>query len=124
MPFFMGVQFAKSGLENGYGLKSVSDAADSITNPMLDMSMLQWVTNAIDTVSYSDNKLVDLALNSLVGYATQGLTSTLLGQFERTAEGTRMTTYTDKNKETSTNLQYLLGKASAKTPGLDYGQIQ
>jgi hypothetical protein len=34
-----------------------------------------------------------------------------------------MTTYTDKNKELPTDLQYALGKASAKIPGKDYNQI-
>jgi hypothetical protein len=57
-----------------------------------------------------------------VSYLTQGLTNTLLGQVERTAETTRQTTFTDRNSEMPAWLQPAIGKASAKTPGVDYNQ--
>jgi hypothetical protein len=123
IPFFMGVELARNGLENGYTLASVIDAAQSITNPMLQMSMLQGVNDQINSVSYSDNGLVDLALNALISYASQGLTSTLGGQAERSFENVRMTTYTEKGGALPTDLQYALGRMSAKVPGADYKQI-
>ena len=63
---------------------------------------------------------MQFAVESALNYLTQGLTNTLLGQFERTSEEDRMTTYIDKNSDVPTWLQYQLGKASAKTPGWDY----
>ena len=123
MPLFMGVEFARNGMENGYSFGDLLNAASSITNPMLQMSMLQGVNDQLESVSYSENPMVDLTLNSLLSYMTQGLTSTLLGQAERTSEDKRMTTYTDKGGELSGNQQYALGRASAKIPGWDYQQI-
>lgn len=42
---------------------------------------------------------------------------------ERSAEDVRMSTYTDKNLWLPTDIQYALGKASARIPGWDYQQI-
>jgi hypothetical protein len=123
MPFFMGVEFAKAGLENGYQFKDVWDAMLSISDPLLEMSMLQGVNDAIKSVSYDDRPLPSLALNALANYFIQGATSTLGGQIERSLEGTRMTTYVDKNSPLPEGVQYILGKASAKTPGWDFQQI-
>lgn len=123
IPLFMGVEFAKNGLEDGYSFGDLMKSASSITDPMLQMSMMQGVNDQLSRVSYSENPLIDLTLNSLLGYMTQGLTSTLGGQFERTAEEDRMTTFTDKNSAISSDQQFNLGKMSAKTPGWDFQQI-
>lgn len=124
-PFFMGVEFAKSGLENGYTLKSVLESMASITEPMIKTSMLAGLNSQFKAVSYSDNPLMDAMLNALVSYATQGLTSTLGGQIERANEPYRMETFANANDPNlPKGAQYSIGKALAKVPGVDYQQIQ
>jgi hypothetical protein len=86
------------------------------------MSMLSGVNDALGNIKYSDNNIVQFLANASVSYLTQGLTNTLLGQVERTAETTRQTTFTDRNSEMPAWLQLAIGKASAKTPGVDYNQ--
>ncbi|MBC5735140.1 hypothetical protein [Lawsonibacter hominis] len=122
-PMFMGVEFAKLAGERGYDIWAVLEAAKSITNPMLEMSMMQGINSQLESISYSDDPLTDLMLNSLVSYLTQGLTSTLGGQIERTSEDLRMTTFRDKTAAMPTDVQQRLGKLSAKLPGFDFQQI-
>lgn len=124
MPLFMGAELAKAEEETGLNADGIMKAAAGSSNVLLNMSMLQGVNDQFDNVKYSEYPLVDIAVNSLTNYLTQGLTSTLGGQIERAMEDVRMTTYTDKNLPIPTDFQYLLGKASAKTPGIDYQQIK
>ena len=124
MPFALGVELQKSAERNGLSLAGLFDAIGSATDVMLNMSMMSGVNDAIEKVSYSDAPLADLAVNAVASYFTQGLTSTLLGQVERSTETQRMSTFRDKNNEIlGTSGQVTLGKASAKTPGFDYNQI-
>ena len=123
VPLFMGAELAKAEMETGLNVDSLLDAIAGSSNVLLNMSMLQSVNEQLENVSYSDYPLVDIAANAVVSYLTQGLTSTLGGQIERTFEDKRYTTYTDKNLSLPTGAQYALGKASAKIPGWDYQQI-
>lgn len=123
IPFFTGVQLYNLVSENGFQLQDIESAVTSITEPMLQMSMLQGVNDAIDDIKFSENNLIQLSLTSIANYLTQGLTNTLLGQIERTAEDYRQTTYTDAESPVPSWLQSIIGKASAKTPGWDYNQL-
>lgn len=123
IPFFTGVQLYNLASENGFQLQDIESAVTSITEPMLQMSMLQGVNDAIDNIKFSENNLIQLGLTSIANYLTQGLTNTLLGQIERTAEDYRQTTYTDAESSVPSWLQRIIGKASAKTPGFDYNQL-
>ena len=123
IPFFTGVQLYNLVSENGFQLQDIESAVTSITEPMLQMSMLQGVNDAIDDIKFSENNLIQLSLTSIANYLTQGLTNTLLGQIERTAEEYRQTTYTDAESPVPSWLQRIIGKASAKTPGFDYNQL-
>lgn len=123
IPFFTGVQLYNLASENGFQLQDIESAVTSITEPMLQMSMLQGVNDAIDDIKFSENNLIQLSLTSIANYLTQGLTNTLLGQIERTAEEYRQTTYTDAESPVPSWFQRIIGKASAKTPGFDYNQL-
>ena len=123
IPFFTGVQLYNLASENGFQLQDIESAVTSITEPMLQMSMLQGVNDTIDNIKFSENNLIQLSLTSIANYLTQGLTNTLLGQIERTAEDYRQTTYTDAESPVPSWLQSIIGKASAKTPGWDYNQL-
>ena len=67
-----------------------------------------------------------LSPSALVSSATSYLTQavpTILGQAERTSQGERVTTYTEKNAFLTQDMQYTLGSISGRTPGWDYQQI-
>lgn len=122
LPFFMGVQAMQSFGEEGLTADTIVSAFSSISEPMLEMSMLQSLNDLIDSVSYSDMKIPGLVGSALVSYLTQAI-PTLGGQIERSSEETRMSTYTDKNLPLPTDVQYALGRASSRIPGWDYQQI-
>ena len=123
IPLFMGVNMWEAIQENGLSLDTVYGSLSSITEPMLQMSMLSGLSDTLEDVRYSKNGLVDIALGALVNYATQVMTNSLLAQLERSWEDIRYTTYTDKGKELPTKWQYEIGQASAKIPGVDYSQV-
>lgn len=123
IPLFMGVNMWEAIQENGLSLDTVYGSLSSITEPMLQMSMLSGLSDTLEDVRYSKNGLVDIALGALVNYATQVITNSLLAQLERSWEDIRYTTYTDKGKEFPTKWQYEIGQASTKIPGVDYSQV-
>lgn len=123
MPMAVGAELMKSASDEGYSFENLMNALGGMTNVMLNMSMLQGVNDQLSNVSYSDIPIVDIVANSFVDFVTQGTTSTLLGQAERSSEDVRMSTYTDKNLPIPSDIQYILGSASARTPGVDYQQI-
>lgn len=122
IPFFMGAEMATQTLEDGFTADALWKAVNGVTAPMLEMSMLQGVSDMLDNIKYSENSLPSLVASSLFSLASQ-MVPTLTGQAERTAEDTRMTTYTDAKTGLPTGAQYALGKVSAKIPSLDFQQI-
>ena len=133
LPFFMGVELMDSMGQSGNATDSIMTALKSVSDPMLELSMLQSLNDVIDSVSFSENKLGALASSAVVSYFTQAI-PTLGGQFERTGEENRMSTYTDKaltidlpgglpEVGVPTDVQYAIGRASARIPGWDYQQI-
>lgn len=122
LPFFMGVELMDSLGQNGNTSESIMNALQSISEPMLELSMLQSLNDIIDSVSFSENKLGAMAASSVISYFTQAV-PTIGGQIERSLEDTRMSTYTDKNLKLPTDVQYAIGRASARLPGWDYQQV-
>lgn len=122
LPFFMGVELMDSMGQNGNTTDSIMTALKSISDPMLELSMLQSLNDVIDSVSFSENKLGAMAASSVISYFTQAI-PTIGGQIERSGEDVRMSTYTDKNLALPTDIQYAIGRASARIPGVDYQQI-
>ena len=124
LPFFMGVELMDSIGQNGFTMEGVTDAVSSVASPMLELSMLQSLNDLLDSISFADSseKISAIFASALISYFTQAI-PTLGGQVERSAEDVRMSTYTDKNLWLSTDIQYALGKASARIPGWDYQQI-
>ena len=123
IPLFMGVQLMDEIEDGGFQLKDLEASLTSITDPLIQMSMLQGANDTLDSIKYSDNNLVQIGVNAALSYLTQGLTNSLLGQAERTSESHRMETFRDRESNLPVWLQTSLGKASAKTPGWDYNQV-
>ena len=124
IPMFMGAQLYDAAADGGIEIGDISDALMSVTDPLINMSMLQGVNDLLDNIKYSDNNIVQIALSSATSYLTQGLTNTMLGQIERTAEDKRYSTFTNSDSATGKLIQRVIGKASAKTPGWDYNQVE
>lgn len=122
LPFFMGVELMDSMGQGGNTAESIYTALKSISDPMLELSMLQSLNDIIDSWSFADNKLGALLSSTLISYFSQAV-PTVGGQIERSAEDVRMTTYTDKNLRLPTDIQYAIGRASARIPGWDYQQV-
>lgn len=126
LPFFVGVNLWENTEGERATLSDWLTAATTVTDPLLSMSCLQSLNDVFDTVSNVSNGGLEglpAALSSAAtSYLTQAL-PTLLGQVERTGEDKRYTTYTEKNAFLTGDMQYILGKASARIPGWDYNQI-
>ena len=128
LPFFVGANlYEQMQANNGYlTMSDMLQAASNVTDPLLSMSCLQSLNDVFDAVGYASsgdtNALTSAVASAATSYLTQGI-PTVFGQAERTGESERMTTYTDKNKFLTPDMQYALGKASARIPGVDYGQI-
>lgn len=128
LPFFVGANlYEQMQANNGYlTMSDMLQAASNVTDPLLSMSCLQSLNDVFDAVGYASsgdtNALTSAVSSAATSYLTQSI-PTVFGQAERTGESTRMTTYTDKNKFLTPDMQYALGKASARIPGVDYGQI-
>lgn len=124
IPFFMGVAFYDATSDGGLTPQEAWKVLGSITDPMLEMSMLSGVNDALDSItSYGEDTdaLPMFLMNSLASLLSQ-FAPTLLGQFEQASEKYRQTTYTDSDSFLPRSIQRQLGKTSAKIPGVDYHQ--
>ena len=123
IPFFTGVNFYELMQDGGFSLDDIVSTIELVTDPMLNMSMLQGMNDMIENAKWSNTS----ALGAVATGALEGLISqnfpTLLGKLERITQPDRMTTYVDKNKWMPAAAQRTLGKLSQKVPGLDYNQI-
>lgn len=128
LPFFIGVNLFEEMQASGDGvtLASILSAVSHISEPMLSMTCLQGLNAVFESVGYASQEGLSGGVNAIASAATSYLTQalpTILGQLERTAQPSRMTTYTEKNGFLTGDAQYALGKASSRTPGWDYNQI-
>lgn len=128
LPFFVGVNLWEltDGGDKPATMADWLTAISQVSEPMLEMSCLQSLNDVFDSAGYaSSNGLPGLPtalVNAAASYVSQGI-PTILGQAERTGEGLRYTTFTSKNSKLTNNVQYALGRASAKIPIWDYSQI-
>ncbi len=120
IPLFLGANLHAAALSKGLTLKEALEAVGSITDPMLQMSMLQGVNDALENAStYGDESaLPRFVENAMWGYLTQ-FVPTLAGQVNRSINNQRMSTYVDKNKDIPDFWQKLSGKLTGKIPGLN-----
>ena len=124
MPLFMGVEMMDLIQDEGLELKDLEQALTSIADPMLQMSMLQGISDTLGDLQYSEsNNLGQTVITAALGYLTQGLTNSLVGQIERTVDGGNDMTYVDRDSALPAWLQREVGAASRKIPGWDYNQI-
>ena len=128
LPFFVGVNIWETsiGTDEKANLSTILKSVSNISEPMLELSCLQSLNDLFESVGYATSNdtsgLMSILSSAATSYLTQGI-PTLLGQAERTGEENRMTTYTEKDNFFTGDMQYTLGKASAKIPYWDFNQI-
>lgn len=129
LPLFIGVNLWEetNGGRESLTLSELLTAISNVSEPLLEMSCLQSLNAIFDVVGYAKSDGIAALPKAVASAATSYLTQalpTLLGQAERTGEARRYTTYTNKNNKYLTpDMQYAVGKASARIPGWDYNQI-
>lgn len=129
LPLFIGVNLWEetNGGKESLTLSELLTAISNVSEPLLEMSCLQSLNAIFDVVGYAKSDGIAALPKAIASAATSYLTQalpTLLGQAERTGEVRRYTTYTSKNNKYLTpDMQYAVGKASARIPGWDYNQI-
>ena len=122
--FFMGVELNKLLNDGTITMTDLLKVFGNLTSPMMEMSMLSGLNDALDNLSnYNDDTdaLPQFFLNSALGYLSQGFTNTLVGQAEQMSEDYRQTYYTNPdNPLLPASVQKAISKAMNKTPGYDY----
>lgn len=123
IPLLVGAELFEALQSEGLTVREMSSVASSVFDPLLEMSMLQGINDAISNAQTwgDESALVRFTGNALWSYASQ-VVPTLLGQLERSSVNERTTTYADKNKDVPDAVQRALGKVSAKIPGWDHAQ--
>lgn len=128
LPFFVGVNLWEQtqAEKEDVTLSAMIQAVGNVSEPLLEMSCLQSLNDVFDAVGYASSEdlgaLPSILASAATSYLTQAI-PTLFGQMERTGQGDRMTTYTEKNAFLTPDMQYTLGRASGRIPGWDYQQI-
>lgn len=121
---FMGVEMFNLVRDGNISPNDAMKVIGNLTAPMLEMSMLSGVNDALNNISNFNedtDALPQFLLNSAVGYLFQGLTNTLAGQFEQANEEYRQSYYTNPdNKILPTSVQKKFAQAGNKTPGIDW----
>lgn len=127
LPFFVGVNlYEQSGKEGGATAADWLTAIQNISEPLLEMSCLQSLNDLFDNIGYARSEGITGISGAIVGAATSYLTQalpTVFGQLERTGQPDRMSTFTNQDSVLTSEMQYTLGRASARIPGWDYQQI-
>lgn len=125
VPLYMGVMLYEALDGGGLTWESAYKILGCLNDPLMDMSMLSGVNDALsDVITYGDDGTMFWKVlgNAMMSYLTQGINNSLVGQAEQAWEENRQTVYSDKDSVLPSNVQYKLGKAMGKIPGVDYHQ--
>ena len=111
--------------ENGAPLfDKIANVFNSLTNPMIEMSVLSGLKDTIENVRYAENGATAIVMNAAIDYLGQGI-PTIWGQIEKAVSSpVQERTLVDKGDPIlNADLQRVLGTISKKTPGWDYNQV-
>lgn len=121
-PLLIGAELEKIRQEGGWSWNEFFDTLLSISDPLLETSMLSGLNKAIEDVKYSDHPIPDLAIALTMDFFGQGA-STLAGQVSRSFREDSTMTYVDKESHLPSVVQKGLGEVSRKLPGPGYNQV-
>ncbi|MEG0340183.1 MAG: hypothetical protein RR573_09730, partial [Oscillospiraceae bacterium] len=116
LPLFVGVELMNSLADKKMTFSDVLSSFNRITNPMFELSMLQGVTSAFTSATYSKYAaIIAMGIDAMYNYAGQYVPS-IFGAIARTVDDTRRTYYIDKNSEIPAGAQKFIQKQQAKIP--------
>lgn len=121
LPLFVGAEL-QAVLAGEYGGAQLADYAETlmqITEPMFNLSMLSGLSDTIEAVSFSENKLTALGIETVSSYLQQAF-PTLGGQISRTMDPVARRNYTDQNSPIPSDAQYFLQRVMGKIPALSF----
>lgn len=119
IPLFTGAEWAKlnGGGATGEFLNDSVTAISGITEPVVNMSLMQGLENAFSAAEYAEtNKTGAFLASAATSYVAQGI-PTISGQIARGIDDTRRSTYSDKTGA-SGDIAYTQNKIENKLPGL------
>lgn len=116
LPFFIGVElFGQISENEGLTFESVIDAFKGVFEPIFEMSMLSGINDVLKTARTEDNAITAAVAQAIWSYFTQAV-PTLSGQIARTVDGTRRTTYAEKDNGIPDGIEKKWQKLLAKVP--------
>lgn len=118
LPLFMGVELynAMTGEKDGNALNAMISSLQNITEPVFNLTMLDGINNAIQSVSYGGNPISTAITDTVMDYVGQGV-PTLFGQIARTIDDTRRSSSTPDKLTGIDTLDKFLRRQQAKIPG-------
>lgn len=117
LPLFMGVELynAMTGEKDENALNAVLSSLQNITEPVFNLTMLDGINNAIQSVSYGGNPISTAITDTAMDYVGQGV-PTLFGQIARTIDDTRRSSSTPDKLTGIDTLDKFLRRQQAKIP--------
>lgn len=120
LPLFVGVELAKIAEYGSADFGDMLDSLTKITDPLLELSCLQGISNTLKSASYSTTDALSAVMTQMaISYFTQAF-PTLGGQIARSIDPTRRATYVDKESAFPIVVQRAVQQAMAKVPFATY----
>lgn len=121
MPFLTGAYVYKS-FEDGFDITDFSEVLNAMvkmSEPLMETSMLQGISNSIKYASYGDTEsaLINVAIGAVESYAGQYIPS-VANMFARIIDDTQRTYYNDKTTGVPDFAQTIIYNAQNKIPGV------
>ena len=117
LPLFMGVELynAMTGEKDENALNAVLSSLQNITEPVFNLTMLDGINSAIQSLSYGGNPISTAITDTVMDYVGQGV-PTLFGQIARTIDDTRRSSSTPDKLTGVDTLDKFLRRQQAKIP--------
>ena len=116
LPFMVGAEISAAlDADEDYEFKDAVEALQKLGEPMTQLSMLSGLSDTLDNISYSNNKLTAMVFGSLTGYLGQ-FVPTFAGQVARTVDPVQRITYSDRNSVLPKDVVYFIERIQNKLP--------
>lgn len=128
LPLFTGAavaQLLEESGEDGLQAKDIWNGIMMIAEPMTSLSMLDGLNKLIESTAYAsgNEKIATIATQAATSYLGQAF-PTILGQVARSIDGTRRSTYVDKNSPIPAAAQrFVQSSVQAKIPGWENAKV-
>ena len=117
LPLFAGVEYFSIMDEEGFSVGDVLEAMSRISEPVFEMSLLQGVSDIIETVRYSDSNAITAMGTTLATNYLNQFVPTLFGQIARTIDPVSRSYDFNKAENLPSFLRSTTAKTISKIPG-------